>query len=452
LSTHIEVRSLWPNGIASDPRRAFQMVLVILFLGLGAQANATTVGCNGAPAGTYDFPTLTAAITGAPLSNNSITIYGTCTEAVVITGAQNLTIAGAPGAVLADPGIGNAVLDFESSQNVALQTIKIQMASYPFYGPTPGILVNNSTLNITSCDIEGSAGTDGIDINPSSSVLMLGNNLIENNNDGQSNGEGISLTGPAANLQIGGGPQAASCTTIQGNGDDGISAYNLSSVLIRTFPTTCATIQNNGSFGVQAAEQSTGLLVNRGSTSTLTLSGNLAGAGATRNGLVRLDGPVLIQNNSGAGVWARSGNLYIGPSDVPLGPTIQQNGSNPNPPCCLVSGGISIDANSSLILWSGTVANNAAPGIVVNDDSSLTIAPGSPVTINQNPIGISVENDSSLELLSPPTVTGNANGDVICSGFSTAHGDSSGVGKMRCDTFIHKPGRQGGNGHHGKPW
>jgi hypothetical protein len=442
-------RLFCPKRPASLFLGSFQLLLAVLFVGFSARANATTVGCSGAPSGTYDFPTLTAAIAGAPLSNNSITLYGTCTEAVVITGAQNLTISGAPGAVLADPGIGNAVLDFESSQNVALQTIKIQMASYPFYGPVSGIFVNNSNLAITSVDIEGGAGTDGIDINPSSSVLMLGNNLIENNNDGQGNGEGISVTGPSANLQIGAGPHAASCTTIQGNGDDGIVALPLASVNIHTSPTTCATIQNNGSFGVQISRNSIGTLSNRGNAPTMILSGNLAGAAATEYGLLFLDGPMLIQNNSAAGVWLRDSSANIGSSNgTLLGPTVQQNGSNTNPPCCLISGGISIDSSSNLFLQAGLVTNNLAPGIVIDDNSSMEISQANSVTVTQNPVGISVDHDSSLELTEPPSVTGNTNSDVVCSGFSTAHGDASGVGKMRCDTFVPGPGGPGGNGHH----
>lgn len=428
------------------------MIFAALLVGFGARANATTVGCSGAPSGTYDFPTLTAAIAGAPLSNNSITIFGTCMEEVVITGAQNLTISGAPGAVLADSGVGNPVLDLESSQNVSLQTIKFQMASYPFYGPVSGVFVNNSSLLITSIDIEGAAGTDGIDINPNSSVLMLGNNLIENNNDGQGNGEGISLTGPAASLQIGTNPHAASCTTIQGNGDDGIVADLASSVGVRTHPNTCASIQNNGAFGVQALRNSLASLSNRSDTSTLTLSGNLAGAAATEHGLIYLNGPILIQNNSVAGVWLRDASASFGTTLDTLGPTVQQNGSNSNPPCCLVPGGITADSSSNLLFLAGLVTNNAAPGIVIDDNSSAKIVQANTVTVTQNPIGISVDHDSSLDFSAPPNVTGNATIDILCAGFSTAHGDASNVGKMRCDTFSPRPGRQPGIGHHGVPF
>lgn len=448
-------RCVWSTRIPFASIRALRVVPVFLLFAIGMPAKATTVGCSGAPSGTYDFATLTSAIAAAPLSNNSITIYGTCTETVVITGAQNLTLAGAAGSVLSDPGSGNAVLDFESSQNVTLQNLKIQMASYTFYGPTPGILVDSSTLVIRSCDIEGAAGTDGIDINTLSNVLMLGNNLIENNNDGQGDGEGINLTGPAANVQIGNGPGGGDCTTIQGNGDDGILAANQAAVTVVTYPSTCAKFQNNGSFGVQISQDSTGHLANRGNVPTLTLSNNFGGVSATNYGVLALNGVMLIQDNSATGIWVRDATAsvsFAGNGPGP-GPTVQQNGSISSPPCCVIPGGISVEGNSHLSMGAVVVSNNAAPGIVIDDDSSAEIAnAGSSVAITNNPLGVSVMNDSSLRLEGPSTITGNANGDLVCSGFSTAHGDASGVGRMRCDTFIPGPGGRSSNGHHGAPW
>lgn len=439
----------WTHGCRVVPR-ILQIALALTALGVSGQAQATTVGCNGAPSGTYDFPTLTAAVAGAPLSNNTITIYGTCTEDVVINGAQNLTIVGATGALLNDAGLTNSnaggVLEIDNSQNVSLQNLKIQMASYPFYGPFPGIAVNASALLIQQIDIEGSSGTDGIDINAMSNVQFLGANLIENNNDGQANGEGIDLTGPAASLTYGpGGP--AGCLVIQGNGDDGILAESQASVNMLVNANHCLTVQNNGGFGVQISTGSSGHLANRSAAPVITLSGNLAGAAASLYGQLYLNGPMLIQNNSGAGVWLRDGsaNFLPGPASA-SGPTIQQNGGGPLPGCCMIAGAVSIQGNSNLILQAGTITNNLAPGVNIEDASSATITTFGTLSITQNPVGISVANASSVFLNSAPSVTGNTNGDVVCSGFSVAHGDFSAVGRVHCDAVVPENGGHG-NGH-----
>lgn len=429
--------------------RCSQLAMSFVLLAFVGQAQATTVGCNGAPAGTYDFPTLSAAINGAPLSNNTVTIYGTCTEDVIINAAQNLTIGGSTGAVLMDAGLTNGpaggVLEIDNSQNVTIQNLKIQLSSYSFYGPFPGIAVNGSTVAVEQIDIEGSSGTDGIDINPMSHVQFLGSNTIENNSDGQGNGEGISIQGPSASIAFGpGGPFG--CLVIQGNGDAGVLASGQASLNIVAKPNHCVTIQNNGGFGVQVSGSSTGHLGNNGPTSLFTISGNqVGGVASTLYGHVQINGPILIQNNSVAGIWLRDGSLNMLPS--PTGPIIQQNGGNTNPQCCAIPGGISIQGNSNLFMQAGTVSDNLAPGVNVQDDSNAIIYTAGPISITQNPVGVSVTNASTVALYSAPSISGNANGDIVCGAYSVAYGDASGVGQMRCNVFSPKIGGPGGNRH-----
>jgi hypothetical protein len=454
MLSHTE-KSAFVTALLTTVRFSFRSLKVIVALAVlifACEAHAATVGCNGAPAGTYDFSTLTAAVNGAPLSNNTITIYGTCTEDVVINGAQNLTIAGSAGAVLLDAGLTNSlaagVLEIDNSQNVAIQNLKIQLISYSFYGPFPGIVVNSSLITVQQVDIEGNSGTDGIDINSMSHVQFLTSNTIENNNDGQGNGEGVSLSGPAASMAFGNGP--AGCLLIQGNGDDGILASGQASVSIATRPNHCATIQNNGNFGVQASGSSTAGLNTPGTTSLLIISGNMAGVAATLGGHVQLAGPILIQNNSVAGIWLRDSSMNMLPS--PQGPIIQQNGGNSNPPCCLIPGGISAQGNSNVFVQAGTVTNNLAPGINIQDASSAIIYSAGPISITQNPVGVSVTNASTVALYSAPNISGNANGDVVCGAYSVAYGDASAVGQMHCTVFSPGPKGQGGNISKGNSW
>jgi hypothetical protein len=416
-----------------------KVLFLLAALGFAAQARATTVGCGGA-SGTYDFSTLAAAISGASLSNNTITIYGTCTEDVVITGAQNLVIAGAPGAVLADAGSitvsAAGVLEIDNSQNVTIQNLKILLSPYGYYGPFPGIAVNGSSLRLISIDIEGNTGTDGIDAGGNSNVQMAGNNVIENNDDGQGNGEGISLAGPASNLSIGPGIGNPGCTLIENNGGDGIAADGQASVNIVGNPNFCATIQNNGGIGVFLQVGSTGHIANVYRTPVITISGNQIGVVATRYSFVSVSGPLLIQDNKTAGVWLLGAGAKLAPSGgSPLGPTIESNGASA-PACCIIAGGVSIEGNSNLGVGAGvSISNNSGPGIVVQDDSSALISPqnvglGGPITISQNSIGISVANSSTLRLTAPTGITGNSGGDIVCGLYSVAYGNFSGVGRI----------------------
>ncbi len=427
-------------------------ILAVVVFGFANPALAATVGCNGAPSGSYDFTTLSAAISGASLTNNTITIYGTCTDDVLISGAQNLTIAGAPGSVLMDAGLiavnAAGVLEIDNSQNVTIQNLKIQLSAYGIYGPFPAIVVNASSLVLLQIDIEGNTGTDGIDIGTLSNVQMVGNNLIENNNDGQGNGEGISLAGPAANLTIGRGPGAPSgCTVIQGSGDDGILAVSQASVSV-TNASGCVTIQNNGSFGVQISQASTANLANnQGKPGVITLSGNQVGAYASTYAQLRLNGPMLIQNNNVAGVALLGATSVMNASGSgPLGPNITQNGANVNGNANLTPAGITLEGDSHLLVNAGQLSNNYAPGIVVQDDSNAQLNTVGVVSITQNPLGVSVTNSSTVWLTSAPSVTANANGDIVCGPFSIAHGDFSAVGHVSCDNLHPESGRPAGNG------
>lgn len=102
-------------------------------------------------------------------------------------------------------------------------------------------------------------------------------------------------------------------------------------------------------------------------------------------------------------------------------------------------------------MGAGLVTNNSAPGILVQDDSSATVVAQSPISITQNPIGISVINASTVELAAAPSVTGNANGDLVCGAFSVAYGDASGVGRLNCSTFNPQNHGRPGQGHQGRP-
>jgi hypothetical protein len=426
--------------------------LLTLFMLPGASRAANvTVGCPGATGGPFDYSSLTAALSAFPLTNVTITVSGSCTEAVVINGAQNLQIIGTPGASLVDPG-GNppnfgAVLEIDNSQNVIVQGLSIQVASRTIDNAIPVILVQSSDVRIVQDRIEGAGASDGIDMFQST-VRLIGATIIENNNDGLGDGEGVALFGPNALLLLL-NDSSGNCPVIQGNGDSGILAGQ-GGATVRA-PHGCATIQNNFS----------GIAGNLGATIVLNvLQANPGGVKLLNNsfGLVamngthfNINGPVLIQGNAVDGIRVRNAFGSLNGSDGTAGPLVQQNGTSLNPPCCAPAAGISLANNSALDLTGGQVTNNAAPGVIVQDNSSVRlIGQLNQLSVANNPIGLEVTDASSAAFFMAPSISGNTKIDVVCGPESVAHGDNSAVGRSNCPQFRHEANPSAPT-KHGKP-
>lgn len=428
------------------------LMLVLLSSILAVPGRASTVGCAGASGGPFDFPSLTAAISAAgPTPSGAIFVSGTCTEFVLIAGAQGLQIIGTPGAALADPGdqfppLGG-VVEIDNSQGVALRGLMIQMSARTIDTAIPAISVNSSDVRVFACRLEGAGASDGIDMFQST-VRLIGATIIENNNDGQGDGEGVTLFGPGSLLLLL-NDFSGNCPLIQGNGDSGIFAGRGGTTVRAPLGRGCATIQNNGSVGVAgnlgAIIELNSPQANPGSVKVIN---NLFGVIATNGTHFSISGPVLIQGNAQDGIRLRgsSGNLI--PSDGTAGPTIQGNGTSLNPVCCAPDAGISLADNSSLDIQGGQVMSNAAPGVIVEDNSSVRLI--GPLSITNNPIGVKVTAVSSASLFMAPSVSGNSTADVVCGPDSDAHGDVSAVGKIICPQF--KPQQLAGAlPKHGRP-
>lgn len=412
----------------------YAMVSILALLGLAVPARAATVGCAGATGGPFDYSSLGAALSALPLTNNTITVSGTCTEAVVVAGAQNLQIIGTPGAALVDPGGNpanfNAVLEIDNSQNVVIQGLSIQVASRPASTAISVVLVQSSDVKVAQCRLEGAGASDGIDMFQST-VRLIGATVIENNNDGQGSGEGVLVQGPNALLIL--RSDTSICPLIQGNGNNGILATGGGA----TVRTGCATIQNNGYAGVFGNLGATiALNVSQASPGSVKLLNNFDGLAAVNGAHFNLSGPVLIQGNAVDGIRLRNafGSLFV--SDGTSGPTIQGNGTSLNPPCCAPAAGISVANSGALDVQGGLITNNPAPGIIVQDNSSVRLI--GPLTITDNPIGVQVTDVSSAAFFLAPSISGNTKLDVVCGPESVAHGDNSAVGKSNCPQFRHE--------------
>ncbi|HYX52572.1 MAG TPA: hypothetical protein VE783_03920 [Candidatus Limnocylindrales bacterium] len=93
---------------------------------------------------------------------------------------------------------------------------------------------------------------------------------------------------------------------------------------------------------------------------------------------ISANGPVLIQGNTTDGVRLRNASGELGPAnDGAAGPVIQQNGTSATNitlgNCCALPAGVSVTNNSDLDISAGIVANNSAPGLVVQDNSSVRV-------------------------------------------------------------------------------
>jgi len=414
------------------------VLLCSLFVVSPAQANVT-VGCPGATGGPFNFTTLTAAVQSNPTGNVEIDVSGTCTEAVVIAGLQNLFILGTPGAALVDPGGSppnfGAVLEIDNSQNVRIQGLSIEVASRTIDNAIPVILVQSSDVRIVQDRLEGAGASDGIDLFQST-VRLIGATIIENNNDGLGDGEGVFLQGPNALLVLRG--DFSGCPLIQGNGDAGVFATDGGSSVRAPLGPGCATIQNNGSVGVAGNLGATIVLnVPQANPGAIKLLNNaIDGLLATNGTHFNLNGPVLIQGNPENGIRVRNAAGVLSGSDGTAGPIVQQNGTSPNPPCCAPAAGISLGNNATVDLIGGQIMNNGGSGVIADDNSSVRIiGQMNQLSITKNPIGVEVKDASSAALFMAPTISGNSTADLLCGPDSVAHGDLSAVGKINCPQF-----------------
>lgn len=412
------------------------IVLCSIFIASPARANVT-VGCAGATGGSFNFPTLTAALVANPAGNVEIDVSGTCTEAIIVAGVQNLSIVGTPGAALVDPGGSppsfGAVLEIDNSTNVIVQGMSFQVAFRDVSNAIPAILVQSSDVRIVGTRLEGAGASDGIDMFQST-VRLIGATIIENNNDGLGDGEGVALFENSLLLLL--SDSSGNCPLLQGNGDNGILAGNGGTIVRAPLGLGCATIQNNAFVGITGNLGATiELNVPQANPGRVKLLNNaFIGLVATNGSHFNLRGPVLIQGNAQDGIRLRVGAFGIlGASDGTSGPTIQQNGITLAPVCCAPAAGISLANNSSVDLQTAQIANNAAPGVIAEDNSSVRIV--GPTSITGNPIGVEVEEVSSTALFLAPTISGNSGGDVVCGPDSDAHGDLSAVGKINCPQF-----------------
>ncbi len=284
----------------------FAAVCVLLFAAtVSAYATDLAVNCNAKKNNSINAALATLSKQGP----HTITVSGTCNEAVLIDGFDNLTLVTTTGASINDPTPSNLedndVVDISNSRNITVQGFTIN-------GGVEGVACFQfSVCYLRELTVQGASNT-GVFYTRSSG--FVDNTTIQNNYFG-----GITVNN-GSNVAFGsalfGTPGTA---TIQNNGtaiDGGIGANvgNGSNLLLLT-----ATIQSHPyGDGAQANFGSILRVVN----STITGSG---GNGVSvQSSVVRLQGGNSITNNTANGVNLRNtSTLQISGVD-----TITGNGGN----------------------------------------------------------------------------------------------------------------------------
>ena len=208
-------------------KHAYLIVIALVLVGLTAQAANLNVYC-----GQKRPPnSINAALKLLnPQGPNTLIVYGTCKENVVITSFDNLTLqAASGGASINDASEGNDyVLFIQDSTRINIQGFTIN-------GGAGVICYDYSVCRFTGNTIQGSGGT-GVYLTRSRGTLT--NNIIQNNAD-----TGLSIF----STQL-----VSSGNTIQSNAGFGVFV-NQSSYLAAVG----STIRGNSSVGVQVLNNST---------------------------------------------------------------------------------------------------------------------------------------------------------------------------------------------------
>jgi hypothetical protein len=266
---------------------------------------------------------------------------------------------------------------------------------------TSGVaVVRSASALIDGNTIEGNSG-DGVNVEGGSATVI--NNVIRAN---QSKGVTVNSSGQAR-IGISDTNQAGP-NTIENNGLEGLQSGNGAAAYIWS-----NTIQNNG-----IASQRPGVAIYRATG--------------------RLIGDNIIQGNGGHGVQVVQGILFQGVGDFNLTPgrdIIRQNGYS----------GISAWNGSSLDINSATITNNAQSGIAVTLRSSLRIYDSTVSDQGSSYSGIYIAEGSAVSLSHPAgttaaSITNNGFGIYCNDGESSLDGDISGVtgnanGDVNCTGF-----------------
>jgi hypothetical protein len=223
-----------------------------------------------------------------PQGPNTLTVYGTCTENVVIKSFDNLTLQAAPsGATINDASNGTAnIFTIQDSTRITIQRFTIN----------GGILCTDHSLcRFNGNTIQGSSGT-GVGLSRSRATFT--GNVIQNHP-----GNGLTLANASQAYTNG--------DTIQGNVGTGVFV-SYGSFLVAS----ATTVQGNSAFGLLIADNSTlnsaggNMITANGDTGVLLIRASM---GAFSGGdVITANGQGLAEyGGNGVSVWDLSLGRFL---------------------------------------------------------------------------------------------------------------------------------------------
>lgn len=385
---------------------AGSLVLMLLVVGLPAQAATVTVGCPGAAGGPFDFTSMNDALASLHAishRNHQINVTGVCAEAIVVDDFENLRIIGSGGATFSDPGAATPApnLVIIRSRNVHIEGVTLRGAGDN--GRTLSI-VTHSFVTFNLCAFE--QASHALFLNEADTVSVTQSTF-------QDNVSAIRVSGSW--LRLGSPDGDPTPTVIQRNGS-GIQVDENAMLGLNS----STTVRDQQGFGVQVLGGRLRLCCN----GQIEVTNNEVGIDV-QYGSVDMIGGALIEGNRVAGL-----RLVNGSASLTGGQTFRQNGSGP-----LTQGGIVARGNSHVEAGEITVSNNNGSGIVLRDTSSASLF-GAQVTGNTRD-GLLVVIQSTAGIFGA-NLTGNAGADLRCSPDSFAYGGST-IGRSACPRFAVEP-------------
>jgi hypothetical protein len=410
---------------------------------LPAFATNVTVDCTGVSHNAYH--SIGAALLAIDfIGPNVITVGGTCTENVVVSQFDRLTIQAASGHVATivnaanPPGITMLIA---GSHNINLTNLIIEGGSLAVY-----ITASSTAVNMQNCSVQNSAG-DGMDVNMESDLVVQNSNFTNNasegifvagesqmtmgtyptqrinitgNGFGSGNGNGnggLAIDSSQVQLNFG-------VATISGNAGAGISMEGGRLLFFGGEAATPGVIENNN-YGISmndaasatlysafyiANNASTGISVN--GASSITFYSGIDSQG--KNAVTTIAGHSTV----GLALSQSSAAQMYGPH------VVTKNGS------VTAGGGISLEG-SSLNIGSGTsVSGNVGPGISLSVKSDLNMFD---MTVSNNSEeGVLEQNLSAGGFYNPLTFSGNGGAPLLCDDFSVAFGDAGTITGEAC--------------------
>jgi hypothetical protein len=321
--------------------------------------------------------------TADPVEPLSITVKGTCTEAVALFRDHVTLVAAASGGGIQAPSGGEDPALVVGGRDVTLQALELAAPGGQSLVAAEGAVVQTQDLRVTGAVGVGQSSSLGL---VNATVADCGG--VQADTGGSIFVDGGSITGCGVKALNGGSIRLTDGVSVMHARFVGADAGNGGSIAIDG-----ATLSGNGNVGVLAENGGTAMI------DSGTISGNTsAGVNAVNGGSIGIVDAQISGNGKGA--TAEGGHL-----DIESGAVIEHN----------IGAGVRLIGASSLHIGGGAVVqNNGGDGISLSDTSVATLL-GATVSGNARH-GIECDGPPSVAVFRGPSdgVTGNTQSDVAC--------------------------------------